>query len=136
MSFSLSWFSQAWRNLARASRLWLRLRLQRLRDAICPNGALRIIWHEGHAARIVGAVGLRERLHKRFAEVVLRLNPVGTRDLAVGSHEPSIAFCRQRIGIPIEDHLVGREDVVVVVDLDVALHHHAVTVSIFDYAVR
>ena len=62
-----------------------------------------------------------ELLHEGIAEVVRGFEALGTGDIAVGGLQLGVAFCQQLVQALVVDHLVGGEDIVVVVDLDVAL---------------
>ena len=73
-----------------------------------------------------------QRLHERVAEVVERLEAVGARDAAVGILELGVALGGEGVGALVVDHLVGGQDVVVVVDLDIALRDHAVAARVVD----
>ena len=87
--------------------------------ALAPAGALR------GDARVVGGDDA-QRLDEGVAEIVERLEPVGPGDAAVGVLELGVAFRDQLVDALVVDHLIGGQDVVVVVDLDVALGDHAV----------
>ena len=93
--------------------------------ALAAGGAL------GGDARVVGG-DHAERLDEGVAEIVERLEAVGPGDAAVGVLQLGIAFRDQLVDGLVVDHLVGGEDVVVVVDFDIALGDHPVVLGVVE----
>ncbi len=71
-------------------------------------------------------------LDEGVAKIIQCLHAVGTRNRSVGVFELCVPFREQLIDPLIVNDLIGREDEVVVVDLDVTLGDHAVALGIVD----
>ncbi len=73
----------------------------------------------GRNARVIAGDD-RQRLHEAVAEIVGQRVAVGADDVAVDVLELDVARGGERVGALVVDDLVGRQDVVVIEDFDVA----------------
>ncbi len=88
----------------------------------------------GGDARVVGGDDA-QRLHEAVAEVVGQGVAVGAHDVAVRLLEDDVADGGERVHGAVVDDLIRGQDVVVVVDLDVAARDHAAAAVVIDQLV-
>ncbi len=117
------------RRLARIVLARRELAALELRDiGVLPRRALR------DDARVVARDRLK-RLDEGVAEIGRGIEAVGAQDVAVRLAHLHVARRRQRIRRLIVDDLIGRQRVVVVVDLDIAARHDAIVFGVVDEVV-